>query len=212
MADDALAVTLGEHVRQQRDLAVPSRCLTFGIASYCKQRTGNRSFDLGPTFCIHLGAQWTVGSPSAAGGGASGLAPSARSTFHASSPLTHTPVLGTRPGISNSTRFTRSSASHAARVLSFSLAFHLPLQQPVPLPLAIRALPVVQPALRARHPAGGPAGWRAQRLRIAFPPPAPQRSRRRKQVARRRIRRANRPCCVKLGEISPLDRWVASYR
>ena len=55
MAEDAWAVTLGEHVRQQRDLAVPIRCLTFDIASCCKQRTANRSFDLGPTFCIHPG-------------------------------------------------------------------------------------------------------------------------------------------------------------
>ena len=55
MAEDALTVTLGEQLRQQRDLAVPSRCLTFGIASCCKRRTANRSFDLGSTFCIHPG-------------------------------------------------------------------------------------------------------------------------------------------------------------
>ena len=63
------------------------------------------------------------------------------------------------------------------------------------------------------HPGGGPCRdaprsaceSRFRRQRLAALGAAAQ-------VARRRTRRANRPACVKLGEISPLDRWVTSYR
>ena len=58
----------------------------------------------------------------------------------------------------------------------------------------------------------GLPGYRRASLRVAFPPPAPRRSWRRRQVARIRTRRVDRPSCVKRGEISPSHRSVTSYR